>query len=57
MIATVLDTIGNTTLVPLRHIVPKGSAKIFIKLEGENPTGPNGSAPIRPWSPWPSIQA
>jgi cysteine synthase A len=37
--ATVLDTIGGTTLVPLRHIVPTGSARILIKLESENPTG------------------
>jgi cysteine synthase A len=39
MIATILNTIGKTALVPLREIVPKGSAKIFVKLENENPTG------------------
>jgi len=36
---TVLDTIGNTTLLPLTHIVPRTSARILLKLEFENPTG------------------
>lgn len=36
---TILDTIGNTRLLPLQHMVPKGSARILIKLEYENPTG------------------
>ncbi|WP_370154543.1 PLP-dependent cysteine synthase family protein [Ferrovibrio sp.] len=36
---TVLSTIGGTRLVPLRHIVPEGSARILVKLEYENPTG------------------
>jgi cysteine synthase A len=36
---TILDTIGNTRLVPLRHIVPEGSARILLKAEYENPTG------------------
>jgi cysteine synthase A len=36
---TVLDTIGRTRLIPLRHIVPTGSARILVKLEYENPTG------------------
>ena len=35
----ILDAIGNTPLVELRHIVPKGSARIFAKLESANPTG------------------
>jgi len=35
----VLDTIGRTRLIPLRHIVPEGSAGILLKLEYENPTG------------------
>lgn len=38
-IVTVLDTIGRTTLLPLQHIVPAGSARILVKLEYENPTG------------------
>jgi cysteine synthase A len=36
---TILDAIGATRLLPLRHIAPKGSANILIKLEFENPTG------------------
>ena len=35
----VLDAIGNTPLVELRHLVPKGSARIVAKLESANPTG------------------
>ena len=35
----ILDTIGHTRLVPLRHIVPERSARILLKLEYENPTG------------------
>jgi cysteine synthase A len=35
----VLDNIGHTRLHLLRHIVPDGSARIFLKLEFENPTG------------------
>jgi cysteine synthase A len=36
---TILGTIGRTRLVPLRHMVPDGSAETLIKLEYENPTG------------------
>jgi cysteine synthase len=35
----ILDSIGNTSLLPLRHIVPRNGARILLKLEGENPTG------------------
>ena len=35
----VLNAIGNTPLIQLQKIVPKGSAKIFVKLEWANPTG------------------
>jgi len=34
-----LDVIGNTRLVPLRHIPPERSARVLVKLEYENPTG------------------
>jgi cysteine synthase A len=34
-----LDAIGNTPLVELRHVVPPGSARIVAKLESANPTG------------------
>jgi cysteine synthase A len=36
---TVLDAIGNTPLVRLRRVVPAGSARVLVKLEGTNPTG------------------
>ncbi len=35
----ILDAIGNTSMVRLRKLVPRGSAEIFAKLEWENPTG------------------
>jgi cysteine synthase A len=35
----ILNAIGNTSLVPLRKIVPRNGAQIFVKLEWENPTG------------------
>lgn len=35
----ILDAIGNTSLVPLRKVVPAGGASILAKLEWENPTG------------------
>jgi cysteine synthase A len=36
---SILDTIGNTPLVELRRVVPKGCARILVKVEGRNPTG------------------
>src|SRR5687767_15374733 len=36
---SVLDAIGNTSMVRLRNVVPSGCASIFVKLEWENPTG------------------
>ena len=35
----ILQAIGNTSLVQLRNVVPPNCAKIFAKLEWENPTG------------------
>ena len=35
----ILDAIGNTSLVQLQKVVPPNGAKIFAKLEWENPTG------------------
>jgi cysteine synthase A len=35
----VLAHIGRTRLLPLRYMVPEGSARILLKLEYENPTG------------------
>ena len=34
-----LDAIGNTPLVRLTRILPPGSADVWVKLEGLNPTG------------------
>lgn len=38
MAMSILDRIGDTSLLELRRIVPPGCARILIKLEGENPT-------------------
>src|SRR6266576_226898 len=35
----ILQCIGNTSLLPLRHIGPSNGARILLKLENENPTG------------------
>jgi cysteine synthase A len=35
----ILEAIGNTSLVRLRHVVPPGHADILVKLEWENPSG------------------
>jgi cysteine synthase A len=37
--ANVLETIGNTSLVEPRRVVPAQCARIVVKVEGENPTG------------------
>lgn len=36
---SILDAIGDTSLVPLRAVVPRGAAEVLVKLEWENPTG------------------
>jgi len=36
---SVLEAIGNTSLVQLHRVVPPDCANIFVKLEWENPTG------------------
>jgi cysteine synthase A len=35
----ILECIGNTSLLALRKVVPKDSARILLKMENENPTG------------------
>ena len=35
----ILHCIGNTSLLPLRNIVPRNGSRILLKLENENPTG------------------
>ncbi len=36
---SILDAIGNTPMVQLRRVAPPRGARIFVKLEGQNPTG------------------
>jgi cysteine synthase len=36
---TILDRIGNTSLIALRNVQPANGARILLKLENENPTG------------------
>ena len=36
---TILDTIGNTPIVPIRHLNKKDKVQIFAKLESFNPGG------------------
>jgi cysteine synthase A len=36
---SILDRIGNTSLLALRKVVPSNGARILLKLETENPTG------------------
>ena len=36
---SVLDGIGNTPLIELQRIVPRGAARVLAKLEWANPTG------------------
>lgn len=36
---TVLEAIGNTSMVRLNQVVPPGHARVLLKLEWENPTG------------------
>lgn len=35
----IAEAVGNTPLVKLQHIVPAGSADVFVKIEYFNPTG------------------
>ena len=37
--AGLLDLVGNTPLVELRHLSPKPEVRLYAKLEGQNPTG------------------
>jgi cysteine synthase A len=38
-LGSILDTIGNTPLLQLKHVVPSNGAQIFLKVESQNPTG------------------
>ena len=35
----ILEIIGNTPIVKLQKIVPRGCGEIYLKLEAYNPTG------------------
>ena len=35
----ILHSIGGTPLIELRNVVPKGCARILVKVESHNPTG------------------
>ena len=35
----ILGSVGNTPLVELKRVVPGGHARVFVKLESQNPTG------------------
>jgi cysteine synthase len=35
----ILDCIGNTSLLSMRHMAPANGSRILLKLESENPTG------------------
>ncbi|MFL4996493.1 MAG: PLP-dependent cysteine synthase family protein [Microvirga sp.] len=37
--STILDRIGNTSLIALRNIRPAHGGRVLLKLENENPTG------------------
>jgi len=37
--AGILAFVGNTPLVELKSVVPSGCAKVFVKVESQNPTG------------------
>jgi [CysO sulfur-carrier protein]-thiocarboxylate-dependent cysteine synthase len=37
--SSLLDLIGDTPLVELRHFSPKPTVRVYAKLEGQNPTG------------------
>jgi len=39
LVNNILEVIGNTPMVPLKRMVPAGSAEIFAKLEFMNPGG------------------
>ncbi len=39
MTQTIEQTIGNTPLVQLSRVVPRGAGRVLVKLEGNNPAG------------------
>jgi cysteine synthase B len=45
--AAVDEAIGNTPLVPLRRVSPRGAAQVWVKVEGLNPGGSVKDRPAR----------
>lgn len=39
MQSSIIDLIGNTPLLPLRHLVPPDHGRVLVKIESANPTG------------------
>lgn len=39
VLSGVTGAIGGTALIPLRRLVPGGSARVLLKMESQNPTG------------------
>ena len=37
--ASILGSVGRTPLVELKRVVPNGHARVFVKVESQNPTG------------------
>jgi cysteine synthase A len=37
--SAMIETIGRTPMIKLRHVVPSGCARVLVKLESHNPTG------------------
>lgn len=35
----ILESVGSTPLVELKRVVPSGHARVFVKVESQNPTG------------------
>ncbi len=35
----IIEAVGGTPLVELQRLVPQGCARVFVKVEGQNPTG------------------
>ena len=36
---SILDLVGNTPLVQVPHLTPVDDVRLWVKLEGQNPTG------------------
>ena len=39
MSSDIIRAVGGTPLIELRNVVPKGHARLLVKMESHNPTG------------------